>query len=83
MSKTRSINDLITELQAENESAKKLVKLFNQACKEEFGMNVAELHDCITKYEAYERKKKEQANLTQHQEHQPMQTHNVTFGHMN
>ena len=37
MSKTKSITDLVQELQQENESLKGLEKLANQYCKQEFG----------------------------------------------
>lgn len=56
MSKTKSIADLVTELQAENESLQSLKKLFNQACKNEFGYDVKALHDIIIKCERLEKK---------------------------
>lgn len=59
MSKSKSISDLVTELQQENESLQSLKKLFNQACKNEFGYGVKELHDIITKQKLYEQKMKE------------------------
>lgn len=59
MSKAKSISDLVTELQQENESLQSLKKLFNQACKNEFGYGVKELHDIITKQKLYEQKVKE------------------------
>ena len=59
MSKTKSITDLVQELQQENESLKGLKKLANQYCKQEFGYTVKELHNIIRKHEAYERKVKE------------------------
>lgn len=37
MSKNKSISDLITEIQQENESLKGLAKLANQYCRQEFG----------------------------------------------
>lgn len=63
MSKTKSITDLIMELQQENESLKGLAKIANQYCKMEFGYNVKELHELIAKQRLYEQKKQErQAN---------------------
>lgn len=59
MSKSKSISDLVTELQQENESLQSLKKLFNQACKNEFGYGVKELHDIITKQKLYEQRKQE------------------------
>ncbi len=56
MSKTKSIADLVTELQAENESLQSLKRLFNQACKNEFGYDVKALHDIIIKCERLEKK---------------------------
>ena len=60
MSKTKSIADLVTELQAENESLQSLKKLFNQACKNEFGYDVKALHDIIIKCERLEKKSTQQ-----------------------
>ena len=68
MSKTRSITDLVQELQQENESLKGLEKLANQYCKQEFGHTAKELHDIVRKQKAYERKMKEQAALQQGQQ---------------
>lgn len=56
MRKTKSITELVTELQKENESLQSLKKLFNQACKNEFGYSVKELHDIITKQAIYDHK---------------------------
>lgn len=49
MSKTKSITDLVTELQNENESLKGLKKGFNTMCKAEFGYSIDELHSIIMK----------------------------------
>lgn len=54
MSRTKSITDLVTQLQLENEQSKYYYKLFSQAVKHEFGYSVDELHDVILKYKAYE-----------------------------
>ena len=56
MSKTKSITDLVTQLQEENEQAKFFYKLFGQAVKREFNYSVDELHEIILKYKAYESK---------------------------
>ncbi len=55
MSKSKSITDLVTQLQDENEQAKFFYKLFAQAVKHEFGYSVEELHDIIWKCDALER----------------------------
>ncbi len=68
MSKTKSITDLVLELQQENESLKKLDKLAQQYCKQEFGYTVKELHNIIQKHEAYERKVKEREASQQGQQ---------------
>lgn len=59
MSKTKSISDLVTELQKENESLKNLNKLFEKACKTEFGYDVRTIHQIIDRQIAYERKRAE------------------------
>lgn len=63
MAKTKSISDLVTELQQENESLQSLKKLFNQACKNEFGYDVKTIHQLIEKQRLYEQKKDEKTNL--------------------
>lgn len=52
-SKTKSLTELITELEQENKSLQSLKKLFNQACREEFGYDVKGLHAVIRKAEYY------------------------------
>ena len=59
MSKTKSISDLVTELQQENESLQSLKKLFNQACKNEFGYDVKTIHQMLEKMNLYEQRKAE------------------------
>lgn len=54
MSKTKSISDLVTKLQEENEQAKFYYRLFGQAVKHEFGYSVEELHKIIMKQKAAE-----------------------------
>ena len=68
MSKTKSITDLVQELQQENESLKGLKKLAQQYCKQEFGYTIKELHDIVRKQEAYERKMKEREASQQGQQ---------------
>lgn len=68
MSKTKSITDLVLDLQQENESLKGLKKLAQQFCKQEFGYTIEELHNIIRKQEAYERKIKEREASQQSQQ---------------
>lgn len=65
MSKTKSISDLVIDLQKENDSLQKLKKAFEKAVKGEFGYNIDELHIIINKQEAYERRKAEKQSRTQ------------------
>lgn len=57
MSKTKSISDLVIDLQNENESLKKLKKNFDKVLRDEFGYNTEELHAIIRKQEEYEQRK--------------------------
>ncbi len=57
MSKTKSISQLVNDLQEEAEKNSYLSKLFNQAVKHEFSYSVEELHDIIRKYEILEKKR--------------------------
>lgn len=59
MAKTKSISDLVTELQRENESLQSLKKLFNQACKNEFGYDVKTIHEMLEKQRLYEQRRAE------------------------
>lgn len=68
MSKTKSITDLVQELQQENESLRGLEKIANLYCKQEFGHTVKELHNIIQKQETYERKMKEREASQQGQQ---------------
>lgn len=68
MSKTKSITELVQELQQENESLKGLEKIANQYCRQEFSHSVKEIHDIIRKYEIYERKRKEREAAQQGQQ---------------
>lgn len=63
MSKNKSISDLITEIQQENESLKGLAKLANQYCRQEFGYNVKEIHQIIEKLNTYEQKQTDSSDL--------------------
>lgn len=56
-SKTKSISELVTDLQQENESLQSLKKLFNQACKNEFGYDVKTIHQMLEKQRIYEQRK--------------------------
>ena len=58
-SKTKSISELVTELQQENESLQSLKKLFNQACKNEFGYDVKTIHQMLEKQKLYEQRRAE------------------------
>ena len=55
-SKTKSISELVTELQQENERLQSLKKLFNQACKNEFGYDVKTIHQLLEKQKLYEQR---------------------------
>lgn len=50
MKQTKSIADLITNLQEENEKLQYLGKLFSKACRHEFGYDVSELHQIIEQH---------------------------------
>ena len=68
MSKTKSISDLVIQLQQENEQAQFLNKLFGQAVKHEFGYSVEELHELLLKYSVFEKKYYEQEQRKQGQQ---------------
>lgn len=68
MSKSKSITDLVTELQQENESLKGLERLANQYTKMEFQCTVKELHDKLYRLEMYERKARERDAARQGQQ---------------
>lgn len=59
MSKSKSISDLVLQLQKENERLTRLKKAFNRLCKEEFGYGVDDLHKIVKKQEDYEARKAE------------------------
>ncbi len=56
---SKSISELVTELQKENESLQNLKKLFDKACKLEFGYDVKTIHQIIERQLAYERRRAE------------------------
>ena len=56
MSKTRSITELVNELQRENESLTGLKKGFNTMCKAEFDLSIEQIHKIIEKANALEQK---------------------------
>lgn len=47
--KAKSITEMITELQEENDRLQNLGKLFEKAVRDEFGYSIKELHDLIRK----------------------------------
>lgn len=53
---TKSISDLVMDLQRENEALKRLEKIANIYCRQEFGYDVKTLHDIILKAELYDRR---------------------------
>jgi hypothetical protein len=55
-SKTKSISAIVTDLQQENESLQSLKKLFNQACKSEFGFDVKTIHQLLEKQRILEQR---------------------------
>ena len=57
MSKMRSISDLVSDLQKENESLQRLAKIANTFCQKEFGYDMKELHEIVRFYEKNERKR--------------------------
>lgn len=69
MSKTKSISDLVIDLQNENESLKKLKKNFDKMLRDEFGYNAEELHEIIKKQEDYENRKTARQGREQTFEH--------------
>lgn len=68
MAKSRSIQDLIAQLQEEADEAKFLTKLFSQAVKHRFGYTVEELDDIILKYKALDMKFRQQDAAKQGQQ---------------
>ncbi len=56
MSKTKSINEMIEELQRENEALQGLKKLFNKACKNEFGYEPKKIHEMLDRCKFYDAK---------------------------
>ncbi len=56
MAKTKSISDLVTDLQEENERLHFLEKLFHQACKKEFGYDIKTIHQMLEKQRLYDQR---------------------------
>ena len=56
MAKAKSITEMVTELQRENEALQGLKRLFNRAVKEEFGYEPKKIHEMIKRCEMYDRK---------------------------
>lgn len=66
MKKTKSISELVINLQTENESLQMLNKLFNQACKKEFGYDIKTIKIMLEKQRIYEAKRAERAAQKAH-----------------
>lgn len=64
MAKTKSITELVNELQNENESLQTLKKAFNQVLKTEFGLEAIEIHKALEKLKRLELKMQESSTLT-------------------
>lgn len=56
---SKNLSTLIADLQKENEQLKNLRKLFETACKKEFGFSIKEIHALLDKQLAYEKRKEE------------------------
>ncbi len=67
MSKAKSITQLVDALNKENERLKSLEKLFNRACKEEFGYDIRTLHKRLEMATLYENR-----NSSKQQEKRPV-----------
>jgi hypothetical protein len=63
MKKTKSISDLVTDLQNENENLQIFKKLFDKACKAEFGYDMKAIHQMIDKQKLFELRKAEEQKL--------------------
>lgn len=72
MSNSKSLTTLITELEEENRSLKRLEKIANQYVRSEFGCSTKELHKKLKKLDAIEKKLAAQ-KLSQSQEGQHLQ----------
>lgn len=59
MSRTKSISDLVTDLQRENDSLQSIKRSVNALLKKEFGYSLDELHHIVDSHEAYEARKAE------------------------
>ncbi len=57
MTKSNKLSDLAEQLQKENEQLQMLKKLFEQACKKEFGYSISQIHKMISSQEKFEAKK--------------------------
>lgn len=65
MSKSKSISDLVLQLQKENESLTKLKKSFNKICKDEFGYCIDDLHKIVEMHNDYEQRRAEKQGREQ------------------
>lgn len=59
MKKTKSISDLVTDLQQENDELRFLRKLFEKACITTFGYDIKTIKIMLEKRRAYEAKRAE------------------------
>lgn len=59
MKKTKSISDLVTDLQQENDELRFLRKLFEKACVTAFGYDIKTIKIMLEKQRAYEAKRTE------------------------
>ena len=51
MSKTKTITEMITDLQRENESLQRLKRIFDKACRDEFGYEPKKIREMIKRCE--------------------------------
>lgn len=68
MAKSKTITEMVTDLQLENESLRGLQRLANMYTKQEFGYTVEQLHEIIDKYRIYENRISEYGNAKQGQQ---------------
>ncbi len=68
--KQKNVMDLVQELQEENDKLQGLYKLFNSACKLEFGMDIKAIHNTLEKVQKSEqdRTKRGSIGLTEQSE---------------
>lgn len=69
MSKSNNLPNQLEEILEENEKLQTLKKLFDQACKKEFGYNIAQIHKMISAQERFEAKNAAQQGQRNQLEH--------------